>query len=246
MVVSAAPLQVRVSVLPVQIKIRTHFWIAWAKVAIDHEAVARRERDAAEQVAQSESHQRAVYLEREWHAAMVAVCAAAFAVDALYGAVCDLVGILPEQPEERRGRRGQILETLKRGFIIGKVATAWNKELKWLLGLRDTAVHFGEGSRDPVPHPLGMSTAPELANYSVENAERAVSFALQMLDTCTRSPRLANTDSPEFRDAEQARRWMKDIQRDEQRIQWAKNMQSAVRELLERRAELREAKNPTP
>jgi hypothetical protein len=232
--------------LPVQIKIRTHLWIAWAKVAIDHEAIARRERDAAEQVAQSESHQPAVYLEREWHAAMVAVCAASFAVDALYGAVHDLAEALPKQPEDRRtARRGQILETLKRVFIIGKVATAWNKDLKWLLRLRDGAVHFGEESRDPVPHPLGRSTASELADYSVENAERAVSLVLQMLDTCARSPRPPKTDSPELSDAEQARQWVRDIQRDEQRVQWAKNMQPAVRELLDRRAELRKARNPT-
>jgi hypothetical protein len=97
------------------VSVRTHMWIWWAHIAITHEQQARDARAALTQVEAD-----ANLLSQETYAALVAICACGFSLDALYGAVRDVLG-QPPAAEANRGRTrrvGVILETLKRAFLI--------------------------------------------------------------------------------------------------------------------------------
>ena len=99
----------------------------------------------------------------ETFAALVAVSAAAHALDGLYGTVKPLV----RTNFADANRRGQILKTLELGFDVGWVAqTHWASEFDWLYQIRDGAVHHAEAMRPMVTHRTTDETvvygAPEM------------------------------------------------------------------------------------
>jgi len=168
--------------------VRSHLWIWWAEIAIDQLRQARAFRAQAIEVRASgdESSRFAELIGQETKAAMVAIAAAAHALDALFGAVRELV------PEAKTNRRwSTILETLKRTSVIKGSAGGgrWAREFEWLFDLRDSALHFQESQAETVPHPTGTNTGPENVLYSLEPAERAVALLLEVLETCTADPR---------------------------------------------------------
>jgi hypothetical protein len=188
-----ATIEVRAVVSPVQVRIKSHFWIDWAEIAIQNEAAAR---GAREEIAPEDPSKG---LQAEKHAGMIAVSASAHALDALYGELRDRVPLpdwlraawAKKKAETGRGspRHSVIVETLKLGFTLGKAAADWPARFEWLFDLRDAAVHFEEDFHEPVPHPLGTSTAVSDVSYSLESAERAVDVVLEVLTTCVASPR---------------------------------------------------------
>jgi hypothetical protein len=207
-------IQSRAVVFAPTLTIRTHLWIAWAHIAIHHEQFAREARQRAE-AAPSVGDA----LTQEFHASMVSITAVGHCLDALFGAIADFA--VPETTrrawtKNRTRRRGPVLEAIKAGFDVGSHANGWASEFAWLWDLRDKAVHFDEESREPVPHPLGSNTSPEQAMYSAEAATRAVDLLLDVLVTCTRSPRVKNEGA----------------------VGWASGMRATVAELLSIRAGL--------
>jgi hypothetical protein len=167
--------------------VRNHLWIWWAEIAIEQEDLARHTRARAVEITPS-GDGFADLLWRETRAAMIAIAACSHSLDALFGAVRELV---PEIRTPRR--RSTILETLKAGFEIRGSAAGgrWAGEFNWLFDLRDAALHFEESQAPTVPHPTGTNTGPENVLYSLEPAERAVSLLIEVLDTCTANPRPA-------------------------------------------------------
>jgi len=69
-----------------------------------------------------------------------------------------------------------VLETFR---SVTPAARKWQREMEWLVRLRDTAVHFHGEAHEPVWH-AGLETniARENVAFSVESAERAADFLL--------------------------------------------------------------------
>jgi hypothetical protein len=159
------------------------------EIAIEHELETRNIRAEAEQM-KKERRDFAEAMNREIKAAMIAVAAAAHALDALYGALKDLIPNRPTFPP-RATRNRMILETLKRGFDVGKLQKGWVGEFRWLFRARDAALHFRGIFGATVPHPLGTNTAPEAVLYSCESATRALVLLLEVLNAFMERPRRA-------------------------------------------------------
>ena len=59
-----------------------------------------------------------------------------------------------------------------------------------LFDLRDAAVHAKVKSLPAVPHPSGVSNAGQVnADYSAEEAVKAVDLMLDVLNTCVQNPK---------------------------------------------------------
>lgn len=125
---------------------------------------------------------------------MLAVAAAAHALDGLYGSVKRYV----QRPTSKARRPRQILETLKHGFVVGKQAQRWMAELDWLFDLRDSIVHHGDDYGPlRVVHEsedLLVAVPVELSNLSSKSAARAAWIAREIVDTCRSNPKPLSSD----------------------------------------------------
>jgi hypothetical protein len=140
-------------------KIRTHLWTPWVRIALKHELMAQEARRDAQQLPTGVNP--SPLLQQEADAALVCVCAAAFAIEALYRRFLQQeFNLISKEVREGWKRANtadhkRVLETLRRGFELRDIASVWRAEFAWLFNLRGAAVHFTEDWRDPAPHPLG-------------------------------------------------------------------------------------------
>jgi hypothetical protein len=164
-------------------------------VAIAHEAQAKAARERL--VERYQQHgDFGDELTEELHASMVAITGSAFAIDGFYGTVSQWIDV-PDATRDAWKRNGtsrhaRIFETLKQGFDVGRRASRWSTELKWLFEYRDANVHFEEIFRDPYAapqHPVVPHLTAERAAYTVESGRRAVDLAVDVLKSCVDSPR---------------------------------------------------------
>ncbi len=160
-------------------------WRNWFEVAVDHERIAR----AAYQELLAGQNR----LEEELPAALVAVTASAFTVEALHE---DIVDLIPADPKAgRRNRVGQIRYALQTAF---DPPTAKLNELMGRVGetfrLRNIAVHAYIQVLPTEPHPAGL-------NSGIDNAYFNAVTAAQAIDSARDIVRLA-------RDGAAQRRWM--------------------------------------
>jgi hypothetical protein len=148
---------------PATITITHHAWYTWAEIAIRHECLAKRAREAGDV--------------HEYRPGLVAITSAAFALDALAGVAAEL-GF-----EQRSGRRGgTIAERLKRGVDPGKLSAEWPRRILNLLEERNAAVHFEEQPAEPVWHPsLETKVDPFVARWGSDGATAAVDLLLEVL-----------------------------------------------------------------
>ena len=175
----------------VSIAIRTHLWIAWARIALNHEATAH----AARQEMQRPGADQYRLLLQEADAGLDGICAAAFALEALSRELSEL-GAIPEatltawrNAENRPKAMNVILNVLAHTIAIRGQYTSWQDELGWLFDLRDGSVHYEGAFAPSEPHPLGMSVAPEQVAYLAENVTRAVDLLLAVLERCRDKPK---------------------------------------------------------
>ncbi len=168
----------------------THMAIHWAQIAIVNAHGARRARHAL-----ADANRRASPLESalatELHASLIAISAAAHALDALFAELRPLVVTQEVQngwKKSRAKRRQQIRETFKHGFRIS--GAQWGTDFDWLLDLRTDALYPGIAPGDPRArsHPLGIGAAPELCEFTCEQAERAARLIVDVYRTCTAYP----------------------------------------------------------
>jgi hypothetical protein len=172
----------------IQISISYALWAQWGEIAIEREGRARAAR--ARLVAQHRHGQEiGPEFAAEFLAGLVAVSAAAHALDALYGQlVTD--DIKTAGPKGDAGREAHIRECLKRRFRTGKRDAHWVDEFGWLFRLRDAAVHAREQLLASVPHPSGVTNSGQMsADYSAEAAIRAVDLLVDVLTTCVANPK---------------------------------------------------------
>ena len=79
---------------------------------------------------------------------------------------------------------------MKRRFDTGKRDLEWVSRFQRLFDLRDAALHAKVKSLPAVPHPSGVSNAGQVnADYSAEEAVKAVDLMLDVLNTCVQNPK---------------------------------------------------------
>ncbi len=176
--------------MPVTLLLGTHMATHWAQIAIAHAHAARRARQALAD-AQHRGSPLEFALATEMHASLIAISAAAHALDALFAELKPLVvtaDIASSWKKNGTKRRGQIRETFKHGFRI--VGEQWGGDFDWLFDLRTDAVHPGFAAGDPNAgsHPLGVGAAPEFYKFTCEQAERAARLIVGVYVTCTAYP----------------------------------------------------------
>jgi hypothetical protein len=91
----AQPAMAAATAETLSIKIRTHLWISWARIAVNHEATAH----AARQEMQPGADQSGLLMD-EADAGLDGICAAAFALEALSRELSEL-GSIPEATLKR-------------------------------------------------------------------------------------------------------------------------------------------------
>lgn len=160
-------------------------WLEIAEQASDDAESARRDAVAAD-LGDNVTFNAA--LEREFRGSMIAVAAAAFAIDSFYASVLEHA---PETKVKAKGRDAEIFETLKRAFALSAAQQAALREpLRMVFRLRDEAVHPPASWVAPALHPafnLGME--PRFVRYRAENAVNAQLLARKLVEICLAKPR---------------------------------------------------------
>jgi len=130
----------------------------------------------------------------EGHDAMVAIAAAAFALDGLYGTIRPLVSVT--FTKARRSRR--IFEVIKTGFVLGKRTRQLSSDIDWVFRTRDAIVHHTEAPRPvasiQVTERSQVYGAPELVYLNAEAANRAALIAETVFITCADNPKMATKE----------------------------------------------------
>jgi hypothetical protein len=150
----------------------------WFQIAVAHErtAIEARQRAVA---ARDGSQKMGEAFDDELQATMVVVAATAFAIDALYVKVDELL----DEPARSRAERltGRIVETFKTAFALGRRGAEWQKSIPKLFAFRGELVHFRGEDHESQPHPTGKShVSMESSAYTVERASWAVDLALEV------------------------------------------------------------------
>jgi hypothetical protein len=166
---------------------QSSFDIKWFLIAVEHLRAAEEARGRA-LAAEDGSTEMAEAFDDETRATMVVVAAAAFAIDALYQKLDEL---LDESLRSRAERlSGRIVETFKTALDLGKRTAEWQSSIPDLFKLRRELVHFRGELHPSQPHPSGKShVSREASVYSVERARWAVDLAYEILTVALASPR---------------------------------------------------------
>jgi hypothetical protein len=109
------------------IKIRTHLWVLWARIAIKHEVMAQDARQQAEQPGVDQGP----LFEAEMDASLTGICAAAFALEALSRELEEL-GLLPAATaaawkNRPPGDAAKALEVLKVTLDSKGMVNTWHR-----------------------------------------------------------------------------------------------------------------------
>jgi hypothetical protein len=185
----------------------------WFRIAVEHEHAAIEARGQA-LAALPGSPEMGDAFDAELRASMVAVVAAAFAIDAMFTKVADLLGGAAAR-SKRAARVGEVIETFKRAIDLGNRTQRWQTEIAELFCWRGNIVHFRGTPTPGLPHPTGMATVTgEAATYTAGRATKAVDLALEVLTTAQREPRQGHAGLVEWatRDAHVAD-WLEAVRR---------------------------------
>jgi hypothetical protein len=160
-------------------------WLGIAAEAADAADAARIEAVAADR---EDNEAFSAALEREFRASLIAVAAAAFAIDAFYGSV---IAHAPDAKVAASTRPASIFEALKRAFkLSAKQQAALHEPLRIVFLLRDQAVHPPAEWVQPALHPaFNFGIDPRFVNYRAENAVNAHRLAHKLIHVCLRQPK---------------------------------------------------------
>jgi hypothetical protein len=117
--------------------ILSNFDTKWFQIAVAHERAARSAREDAI-AAPDGSREMGEAFDQEMQAAMVVVAAAAFAIDALYVKVNEMLD--PAARSYAKGRIARIVETFKTAFELNKRTAKWQNDISVLFDLRGELV----------------------------------------------------------------------------------------------------------
>ncbi len=172
------------------ISTKTHMWWFWMKIAATHVAHARRARGGQATPASFESIESA-RLSEEFEAALVAVVAVSFAMEALLKELETNGGHHSATPPARTdGAKHNRGDWAAQCFIeVFRFAPPFSiqlyDDLHRLFELRNNSVHFESFFRVGLqPHPSGTRTAAELVTFTLEVAEDALKFGRELIAQC--------------------------------------------------------------
>lgn len=170
--------------------LRHNLDLTWFRIAVEHEQEAWEAR--ARTVAAAGSPARGDAIDEEMRSSIVAIAAAAFAIDAMFVKLEDLL-----EPGERLqvdGRVDRIVETLKVALRLGSRTQQWQSAIPRLFKLRREMVHFRGEATPGLPHPTGIANVSrEAGTYTADEARRAVDLALEVLTVAHTAPRERHT-----------------------------------------------------
>lgn len=174
------------------VEIRHHMYGTWSVIAVTHEAEARAARRQAEQV-HAAGQNWAEDADEELQCAVVCVCAAAFALDGLAGALVRKIG--PTQVTSGRTQARMVCDVVARSLDTGILPGGAMTRITQLLDLRGGAVHDAEGAQRrgriaprseqtaPLkPHPLGGHGSWAVGTFTAEAATEAVDTMLEVFE----------------------------------------------------------------
>jgi hypothetical protein len=205
----------------VRFEVMLDVWPFWLDVALEHAASAMRARGRLEALAIASGtdtleKRHASPLIRECKAGMVAISAAAFALDNFYSVVqrfCPGYADLRKE-FERAGtaRHQQISETLRRTFQVrSKEERRLRATIQEIFKYRDWAVHPPAEFRDPVRHDLfDVGVEWRFVAFRATNAVAVTRNATSLIDQCVNSPRKSNAPLVKWSDSHRKRsktRW---------------------------------------
>jgi hypothetical protein len=173
--------------MPIAVLLTSNFDVKWFQISLEHERAALDARDRAIAAADGSSEMGAAF-DDELKAAMVAIAASAFAIDAMYTKLSDMLD--PADRPRASDRVGFIVETLKAALELGKRGHAWQSSIPGLFEQRDELVHFRGKPYESRMHPTGKSAVSrENVTYTAEAMTSAVDLAFEVLTTAYQSPR---------------------------------------------------------
>ena len=162
------------------VRMQQIMWARWIEVAVEHELEAR---DAFRDL-KSRAHSDALLI--EFRASLVAVTAAAYTIEALFG---DIKYLIPAQPR-RDNRHKQLRHAFSAAFGIPDAEDQrLAGDLAWLFGLRDSAAHPYTESALPERHPAGINTGAENSQFNAVTSGRAVDLAMELLRLAESPPK---------------------------------------------------------
>jgi hypothetical protein len=162
--------------------------ITWFRIAVDHERAALEARGQLD-TANARSEDVGRHIDDEMRAAMVAIAAAAFSIEAMLVKVEDLVDVDKRPPV--RDSRDRKVETFKAALQLdGGRAHRWQHAIPALFKLRREMVHYRGKATEGLPHPtVAANVSDQASTYTSEEASMSVDLALDVLTTAHRSPR---------------------------------------------------------
>jgi hypothetical protein len=164
------------------VAVTTIWWKRWLEVGIDHELTAR---DGFRQLLGG--HNDSANLLVDFDNSVVAVCSAAFAIEALYN---DFVYRLP--PKEWDKRPNQIQRVgygLRTGWQLDESsATRLVSRIGRLLKRRGDAVHAYPETLPARPHPAGLHSGAEHEVFNAVTAGEALDLAIEVVDLTAGDP----------------------------------------------------------
>jgi hypothetical protein len=183
-VVRAQTAQAAATVAAAGIASQLHWPDVWLRIGEAHVAIAAMARSDYQ-------NDPSVSLSREFDAALVAIAACAFAVEAVEAAKIatlgdgPIPGLRPHVQNHRRNVGDHIGAYLRE---MGLITAPEVEQLGQLFALRHGSVH-PESFLQPLQlHPAGARTSPELSVYCLESATEAVNTAKKVTSVFTSLP----------------------------------------------------------
>lgn len=164
------------------VAITTIWWKRWLEIGIDHELEAR----GAFRQLLGGNHNSANLLV-DFDNSVVAVCSAAFAVEALYN---DFVYRLPPQHWDKQPNQIQRLGyALRTGWLVDESsATRLLSRIRKLLKRRGDAVHAYPETLPARPHPAGLQSGAEHEVFNAVTVGDALDLAFEVVDFTSGDP----------------------------------------------------------
>lgn len=171
---------------PLRLEISLNFVGHWMRVALAQLGFCEDARNRHLAVEEKDGAVIGPHLEDECVAGMVAIMAAATAIDAFYAALKDRSPRVASIPVSRTGRSSRhriVAEAIRREFRVGPNSQANVRlGLRELYKFRDWSVHPSAAFSAPVRHPDVPSLVEwRYAAFRFENSQKAVRVALSML-----------------------------------------------------------------
>lgn len=164
------------------VAVTTIWWKRWLEIGIDHELAAR---DGFRQLLDGQDNSGNLLV--DFDNSVVAVCSAAFAIEALYN---DFVYRLPPKQWEKRPNQIQKLGyALRIGWPLDESsATRLVNRIGKVLKRRGDAVHAYPETLPARPHPAGLHSGAEHEMFNAVTAGEALDLAIEVVDLTAGDP----------------------------------------------------------